>query len=486
MAKDLEREERLRNYQNDIFWSIIFQEIDRLVEKLADTEKEEAFIKLFYDGNRANKIILLKEKLVAYKNIGANYLIKGVAGVGKTTFIERIIAEKEFFKNEGVYIAYVKSNKKIKDSYLINFIDELTKYFDEINVPLQSPIDKTSPNGISNAIVEIASHLKKIENPRYMPIVFIDDLDYVEDEWKEIISEINHFIFSSKIGICITMRPRLFAQLSNEDDRTTRNFDESKTITLMPIPIKELVCSKIFLILKEYETYKSSQIKETLRKMISYVTHWDRADNTLIKVLKSYGVENIQEFQKIDYPFNTAFEEFMQKATGNNLRRMFLIIKKSMPFILSGGVLEDETTGHWVLNKGSIKELFFNLENSDTEYNALNIHFERSEKTGKSICYYILKMMSSNALRSSCDITDEKFVTSISDAVGGGVTNKKIVELIQRLSERHFALIDLIKNTGFNEKYEISEKGRYYLNELSQWNEYKEVFGTENEPLINS
>jgi nucleoside-triphosphatase THEP1 len=486
MERDLEKEDRLKKYQNDLFWNIVFQELDRLIEKLDEAEKEEAFIKLYYEGERAHKIELLKEKIPVYKNIGANYLISGIAGVGKTTFIERILSEKNFFKNAGVYFAYVKSDKKSKDSYLIRFIEELKKYFDVIGNPFRGTNNLDNSNGISNAINDIARHLDSVETPKYMPLVFIDDLDYVENEWKEIISEINHFIFSTKIGICITMRPRLFAQLSNSDDRTTRNFDDSRSITLMPIPIRELVYSKIFLILKEYETYKTSPIKETIKKLINYIKHWDRADNTLLKVLQSHGVENVENLHKINYPFNSAFEEFMQKATGNNLRRMFLIIRKSITFILNGGVLEEDTTGHWKLRKDSIRDLFFNVENPEIEYKVLNIHFERSDKTGKSICYYILKIMSNNALKNAFDIEDEKFISAISDAVGGGITNKNIVLLIQKLSERNYALIDLVKNTGTKEKYEISEKGRYYLNELSKWQEYKEVFGSEDAPITIS
>ena len=483
MERDIEKEVRMNKYQVDLFWNVVFREIYRLVEKLDDSEKEEAFIRLYYDGHRAHKIEKLKEIIPVYKSIGANYLICGVAGVGKTTFIERLISERKFFEEEKIFLGYVRSDKKTRDSYLTEFIMQLKIYFEQVDNPLKTEPDLSSPKGISNTIGEVARHLDCLVNPKYNLLVFVDDLDYVEEEWKEIISELNHFIFSSRIGVCITMRPRLFAQLSNLDDRTTRNFDDSRSITLTPIPISEIIHSKIFLILKEYEAYKDSQFKETLKKVIGYFTFWERADNTLLKVLRTHGIDNIDKFQKIDYPFNAAFEEFLQKVTGNNLRRMFLIIKKSITFILEGGELEECSTGIWKLRKDSIRDLFFNVENSDIEYKALNIHFERSDKTGKSICYYILKIMSTNALRNEFDIEDEKFILSISDAVGGGVTNKNIVSLIKKLSEKNYALIDLIKNTGDKEKYEISEKGRYYLNDLSQWEEYIEVFGKADEPI---
>ena len=483
MEKDFDKEKRMNKLQMDLFWNVVFREIDRLVDKLDASEKDDAFKKLFYDGHRAKQIEILKDAIITNKNTGINYLIEGVAGVGKTTFIERLIAERKYFNANGVHISYVRSINKKKDDYLAVFVEELSKYFDAIENPYKGKIDTSSFEDICRTIDGFARHLNGIENQKLIPIVFIDDLDYVEDGWKIIIDKLNHFIFSDKISICITMRPRLWAQLSNSDDRTTRNFDKSSSLTLSPIPISEIIHSKIFLILKDYEEYKSSAIKEKFKKLIGYISFWDRADNTLLKVLKAHGINNLDEFNKIDYPFNEEFEHFLQKVTGYNLRRMFLIIKKSISFIIEGGELEENSTGVWKLKKESIRDLFFSVENPDIEYNVLNLHFVRSEKTNKSICYYILLLMSNNSLKKQFEIDDDKFIKSISDMVGGGIPNKNIISIIKKLSEKNFALLDLVKNTGEKEKYEISEKGRYYLNELSKWNEYIEVFGSPDEPI---
>ena len=151
--------------------------------------------------------------------------------------------------------------------------------------------------------------------------------------------------------------------------------------------------------------------------------------------------------------------------------------------LFRSGELEENSTGVWKLKKDSIRDLFFSVENPDIEYNVLNLHFVRSEKTNKSICYYILLLMSNNSLKKQFEIDDDKFIKSISDMVGGGIPNKNIISIIKKLSEKNFALLDLVKNTGEKEKYEISEKGRYYLNELSKWNEYIEVFGSPDEPI---
>jgi len=233
---------------------------------------------------------------------------------------------------------------------------------------------------------------------------------------------------------------------------------------------------------KEYEVYKSSAVKEALKKLMGYFSFWDRADNTLLKVLKAHGINDINEFNKIDYPFNEEFEHFLQKVTGYNLRRMFLIIKKSISFIIDGGELEENSSGVWRLKKDVIRDLFFSVENPDVEYNVLNIHIERSAKTNKSICYYILLMFSRNSLKKQFEIDNEKFIKSINDMIGGGVTNTNIISTIKKLSEKNYALLDLVKNTGDKEKYEISEKGRYYLNDLSKWDEYIEIFGSPDEP----
>ena len=483
MEKDFEKEERLAKLQMDLFWNVIFREIDRLVDKLDATEKDDAFKKLFYDGHRAKQIEILKDTIIANKNTGINYLVEGIAGVGKTTFIERLIAERKYFNANGVHISYVRSINKKKDDYLAVFVEELSKYFDALGNPYKGRIDTSTYEDICRTIDGFACHINGIENQKLIPIVFIDDLDYVEDGWKNIIDKLNHFIFSDKISICITMRPRLWAQLSNSDDRTTRNFDKSSSFTLSPIPISEIIHSKIFLILNEYEVYKSSTVKETFKKIMGYFSFWERADNTLLKILKSHGIDDIDKFQKIDYPFSPEFEYFLQKVTGYNLRRMFLIIKKSISFIIEGGELEENSTGVWKLKKSVIRDLFFSVENPDIEYNVLNLHFIRSEKTNKSICYYILLLMSTNSLKKLFEIDDEKFIKSISDTVGGGISNKNIISIIKKLSEKNFALLDLVKNTGDIEKYEISEKGRYYLNELSKWDEYIEIFGSPDEPI---
>ena len=98
MEKDFDKEKRMNKLQMDLFWNVVFREIDRLVDKLDASEKDDAFKKLFYDGHRAKQIEILKDAIITNKNTGINYLIEGVAGVGKTTFIERLIAERKYFK----------------------------------------------------------------------------------------------------------------------------------------------------------------------------------------------------------------------------------------------------------------------------------------------------------------------------------------------------------------------------------------------------
>ena len=137
MERILDKDERMNKHQMELFWNVIFREIDRLVDKLDVIEKDDAFKKLFYDGHRAKQIEILKETIIVNKNIGINYLIEGVAGVGKTTFIERLIAEKKYFSANGIHISYVRSIKKNKDAYLTVFIEELLKYFNAIGNPLK-------------------------------------------------------------------------------------------------------------------------------------------------------------------------------------------------------------------------------------------------------------------------------------------------------------------------------------------------------------
>lgn len=353
---------------------------DDLVD-IANNNNHKLFEELYY--NRKNQCDEFYALMTEKHSTAQNVLIIGGAGVGKTSFMHKLLINCNRKKVFPIFLDYRKIVPRTKEGLLSFFLAEMEKYFTSIAHPIHT---LKQSNTVDQNFQYAFNHLESItkgENHKLLTI-FLDDFDYAENEWGELLKYFLPFSNSRNVSLVLSVRPPLLNAIDNYDDRFRYSYiRKARQITLAPISVENVISLRLAPVLSE-----SNKTNKLYGMLISLFSR----ESELCKIAKAYGTV-IDELPRFEYPLTIKHNTFMQRITSGDLRETFAIAYESLKYILQNhsrleSRMEENTERKIIGREGVLTVLF---DNKDSNYKIINLHKERSRKTGNSLHYNILE-----------------------------------------------------------------------------------------------
>ncbi len=437
------------------------------------TSDKQLFLDLYY--NRLDSIreftvmLLIAKEEFEQKNI----LITGRAGVGKTSFLYRVIGDESICNDIGIkpiFVDYSASARLHWSSCIYNFVSLAEKAFQEIGHPINTLMDNHQEGHIDANIRMIRNHLEYLKEQSAPHIaIFLDDFDYANNVWFKLLEYFIPFAAKSPASVILSARPPLKAAIEGYDNRFSLHFTRDVNIfDLKPLSVENVIASRLAPLIQKMETeswfasiisaFKQPSVVERLRRKL--------------KITES---DTLSEFE---YPLTEKHFNFMRRITNGDLREVFEIAYHSICFVLKNQkkLEKHKELGYtrYVIGKETTLELF--CDPSQSQFEIINLHRRRSKKAKNSLWYNILEAIL------IFQIIDE---VNFYPALKSFGHNKATVEkAILDLSNKTHRLIEPVKisfpgssmEEYFDDEYELTDKGKYYL-EIAKWPEYIKRFG---------
>lgn len=453
-----------------------FTDIIRLSEGDRDLFEE-----LYY--NRESEYIDFKNAAQKLFNNGNNILVVGAAGIGKSNYVYRLFYNNEILEQSRLFpimLDYTVITPNNLDGWKLHFIEGFDRFFKSIDYDIN--IKENTISNINDNIYKIQKELYEIPTEKLIkhPIIFVDDLDYAEQEKLfELLDFLSPYAKNRKIHLLISVRPQLFHAINNNDFKYRFLFvNNVKRIELNSLNIHNVLSTRLAPILAfNPELSFFDKIANKLKGLKDPYSKYRT-------VLKKLGIADLGMLKEFSYPFTDDYMNFMNRITNGNLREIFDIAIDSLCFILNkyDELEEIEIDGikRKIITEDQGVSLFYN--NAKSKYKLFNIHELKNHK-GNSLHYNVLE-----ALKAFGCSSVPRFYETLK-ALGHEHTDvdNSLKELARRqnrfiISKNFTYAFDNLKEP---KKYEIDEKGIYYLEEVVNWNLYKQICGTSNESLID-
>lgn len=430
---------------------------------------------LYY--NRDTELTKFKSYIQNLKTSSDNILIQGEAGIGKSCFVYKLASDKMLLNEYSVYpiiIDYSKISPRSVPSSLMYFLKQIFTYFEEMSIPCNSAKAINEDNIIVN-FHALTDHLRDYEGTNLSKhcLVFIDDIDYAENDWYELLKFFMPLSVSPLISIVLTVRPHLYSAIESYDDRISYFFTRNvKEIQLEPLAVENLLSSRLAPLLVEKE---DKPLHRFIRKLFS-------RNSRLSSIIRKYGIKNFDDLARIEYPFTEKHNNFMARISNGNIREIFDIAYESFSYILNNPGLEEREEGgiqRKVIGRNGVMKMFFDATKS--KYRILDINANKN-KRGQSRLFNVLEAV--KIFRTN----NNQFFAALE-------------EFGHRKSEVELSLLELglqghrlIKPERFIyhhnkhsacQQYVLTEKGHYYL-EIAEWPEYKYRCGEYGKSFIAS
>lgn len=456
-----DKEERIK-YSKDLDQFIRFA-FDDLIE-IASTNKE-LFEALYY--NRKNQCDEFYAQMEDNHKAAQNALIIGGAGVGKTSFMHKLKINCNNKKVYTILIDYRKIVPKTTEGLVTSFLSEIEKYFEIIKKPIHTLKNNNTVDQNFQAAFRHLDELTKEEQKKHL-VLFLDDFDYAEDEWFELLKYFLPFSNNNKTSLVLSVRPPLLSAIDDYDDRFRSSYiKKARHIVLSPISVENVISTRLAPILIENEN--TNKLYGLTRKLFN-------RESSLCILAKKYGAI-VDDLPRFEYPLTKKHNTFMQRITSGDLRETFDIAYESLKFIIEHDdyldeKLEDGIKKRIIGREGVMKTLYDDKESS---YKMINLHTFRS-KSGNSLFYNVLEAIQYHG------IADDRFYSALSSM---GHKKNKIDEALNELSSRKhrffypskFIPIKKKRHITYSRKYIPNSKLAMYLEICQNWGEYIERCG---------
>lgn len=412
---------------------------------------------------------------------GNNILVVGKAGIGKSNYVYRLFYNKELLEECNLYplmIDYTKiGSENDKDFWKLHLIDSFDQYFKkEVNDFTLNLRENTMAN-ISDNLYKIQKNIIELPIKRVKKhlILFIDDLDYAEESnLFDILDVISPFARSERVSVLLSVRPPLLHSIQSNDFKYQFLFTTNvKKIELAPLHIQNVLSMRLAVIMILPNKHI---LLDKLKKI--------KSDNSKFKsLLNKLGVHNLQNLKEFEYPFTDAYANFMSKITDGNLREVFAIAMDSMMFIFDNydkleSVIENDVTKK-IISEENIVEILYKNQNS--KYKLFNLHQIINSK-GNSLHFNVIE-----AVQSFECTSNNGFYESLKRLGHERIDVDNAIKFLA-LKEHRFIVSNYYKYIKDDvkeiERYGITEKGRYYLSDVTKWNEYIQVCKSSNQSII--
>lgn len=443
---------------------------------------KNAFNELFY--GRSNETAQFCDSLEVFCKTGRNYLIVGEAGIGKSSFLYKIFLNENHELHSYIYPVFIDFRKgsASRDAALINFIDKIDAYFSEVKFPLNTMEKPKEAGTIDYNLIKISEHFTNYEpneNHKHL-MLLVDDLDYADDFWLEFLLAIHNLVASPKISFVLSVRPLLEYKIRTENDVLYRDIvRNTKRIDLSPLAVKKILYKRLAPIIKE-----NSEIA-----FHTYIKRLFRRDSAICRILrKQYGVKNLDQLARFEFPFTGRLVTFMSEITNGNNREVFDIAEAVLRYIFIHAnelsTREEEGEKKYVVNREAMIKIF---GNGEVEYESNYKLFNLNEKYNKcidgnqySLHYNVLEAV--------------KYVGTINGEVYKvlaqyGHSKEDVLKSLSILEDRNHRLVvpirtdDSLKGSRhvvLETEYKITMKGDKYLEMVEfdpQWECYRKKYG---------
>ncbi len=399
-----------------------------------------------------------------------NICIIGNPGMGKTCFINYMFIELKKISNlHPIILDYtqIASSDRSK-AMMTNFIKEARTYFHEIG----RPIKLAQPTDLSNCedhSLEIQRHLKSIpkeyiERTKKM-IIFIDDLDYAENDYVTILE--NYFLpyaQSDKLNIIIAVRPPLFNNINGISILKKHYIIDPRTIKLADDDLELIITNRLKSVLKS-EEIRIQESNLFLRK-ITDVVKFIRAmkepdlDDEILNQLKRNN-PNINP-DTIELPFETDFYNKLNNITFSNFREIEQLLPEMFQYQIDSIKNNDKNKD---LNKyfyNNFIRIAINKEHILHDLVTGKTRNKNKKYDGNSILQNVLEYFKEE------QVVGEYFYDEMKRF---GITKNEADTAIKILSEKMSMIIPdfgyLLGNISVQERYKITDKGIQYT--VPQW-----------------
>ncbi len=442
------------------------EEMDKFInfafDDLVDVanKNHDLFEELYY--NRKNQCDEFYSLMEDSHVTSPNVLIVGGAGVGKTSFIHKLIIKCNADLHYCLMLDYRKVVPKTKDGLISFFIKEMEKYFDEIDHPINTLCDTKKMDANFQCVYSHLDCIEKSDVTKHL-IIFLDDFDYAEDDWFELLKYFLPFSNNKKTSLVLSVREPLLNSIDEYDERFRGSYIKKATqITLAPISVENVISTRLAPILVG---------KESTNKLYGILSGLFSRESPLCKIAKEHGTL-VDDLPRFEYPLTKKHNTFMQRITSGNIRETFAIAYESLKYILESKkyseiLLEDGLEKKRIGREGVMKILF---DNDDTSYKIENIHKLKS-KTGNSLFFNVLEAVK------YLGVVDDRFYRVLSVL---GHKKKKVDAAIEELSSKKFKFFvpskiipkKVNRSIEYNREYIALPKLEMYLEICTDWEEY--------------
>ena len=440
---------------------------------------DETFSELYY--GRTNETSEFRNALDIVCKTGRNFLVVGEAGVGKSTYLYKIFLNEDDELNSHIYPIFIdfrKGSITLKAA-LISFIDKIDKYFDTVNSPINTLESPKDSGNIEYNLLKISEHLTKYtpdQNHRPL-LLLVDDLDYADEFWLEFLLSIHNFVASPKMSFVLSVRPLLEFKIRASNGVLYRELIRNpKRIDLGSLSVTNILNKRLAPIIKENE---ENPFHHFIKKLF-------RRDSAICRILrKQYGIENVSQLARFEFPFTEKLMDFMAQVTNGNNREVFDIAETVLRYIFKNASrLETRVENgekKYIIDRKLIIDLFFtNKVKHESNYEIFNLN-EKFSSTGNSLHFNVLEVVK------QLGVIDEDALSLLSQY---GHEDSDVYSSLKILEDRMNCLIVPLR-TNENIKggrsivlvteYGITKKGDKYLEMIEideEWQCYKDAIGS--------
>jgi hypothetical protein len=437
--------------------------LDDLLEFASNDAK--LFEELYY--NRKNQYDEFSALLEDEHMRSQNVLVIGGAGVGKTNFLYKLKLNCDSHGNFPIFLDYRRVVPKSNEGLLAYFIECIDKYFETVDRPIHTI---KSNQTLDEKFQSVFSHLEKIEldGLKKHLVIFLDDLDYAEDDWFDLLHYFLPFSNSARVCLVLSVRPPLLHAIDEYDDRFRSSYiKKARPFELNKISVENVISTRLAPVLKKDEA--------SSHKLYCSIESLFEQDSTLCKLAKTFGT-TVEGIPRFEYPLTTKLTSFMQRITSGNLRETFDIAYECLMHIFRNpGILEEKDEAgvkKIIIPRGTIIQLLY--KNKESRYKIFDLHSHRAKEN--SLFYNVLEAVKLHGK------TDDRFYGALLKL---GHSKKRVDEALNELSstKRNFIIPEkffpkkMKKHIEFSREYLSTDKAEMYLEMARDWDEYKEVFG---------
>ena len=399
---------------------------------------------------------------------GDDITIVGKPGQGKSCLVHYMFIELE---KKGTIFPIILDYRNIYprslDGILIKFVEQMRKYFTEIQISINTITEFTTIDNCQNHMIEINNHLDKIplHSLTKRLVIFLDDLDYAEDIYIDILKTFFlPYATSDKSTLILSVRKPLLNSIRQDELLRHCYHIKPHEIKLPDGNLKLIIYNRLKSILS-YESKSENFIDKFLNLF---------RKNTLDKVLYRYAlkkgieIDDKGNFDISELPFHDNFYAKLSNITYFNLREIEQLFPKLLLYELciKEPSFNNDFYCAFIKNTYDDDVILIDLV-SDKTLGPKRTH------TGNSIYQNVLEYFYYWEIKS-----DILYKTMSTFGINKDLVDKAIASLIKK----SFLIpdFDYKINSDFNvyERYKISSKGIVYVEKVlinQNYYEYKKI-----------